>query len=266
MRLVLRRIITFLTIRLIMDMVDPDASAESAVQALQWCVNMGHQDILQALLKTHFTHRKLSDMAEQCAEVLVRVVQAGSCDLLQQLLPYVDESFLWEIGQSKDKNHVTKLLCIAVEKGSDEMVEILTQRGGDVDSFYHGKPLLHLSLTLGHVSIARKLVSAGANVAAIDKRGESVLIPAICSSIEEKDEVIYWLLQQGIDARHKGSSGKEPIHIAAAHSGSAIKQLVNTGCDVNVQDEVNGDTPLHIACGLCCPETVKTLNPIWCKN
>lgn len=169
-----------------MEIVDPDASTESAIQALQWCVNMGHQDILQALLKTHFTHRKLSDMAEQCVEVLVRVVQAGSCDLLQQLLPYVDDSFLSEIDQNKDRNHVTKLLCIAVEKGSDKMVDILTERGGDVDSFYHGKPLLHLSLTLGHVSIARKLVSAGANVAAIDKRGESVLIPAICSSIEEK--------------------------------------------------------------------------------
>lgn len=74
----------------------------------------------------------------------------------------------------------------------------------------------------------------------------------------QEDKVV-WLLQNGADHKRIASSGKEPIHVAAAHSGPIIVQLVNAGCDVNTQDPINGDTPLHIACARCCEDAILTL-------
>ncbi|KAL3877355.1 hypothetical protein ACJMK2_035077 [Sinanodonta woodiana] len=241
-----------------MELVDPNASKESAMHALTWCVNMGHLDVLQALLRTHFTDCKLSDMGDKCADVLMCAVKDGTSDILSELLPYVDDVFLCETKE-QDKTYVTKMLCLAVEKGEKEKVKILAKKNADVNAFFHGKPLLHLSLALGNVDIAKVLVEAGASVNTTDKRGECAIIPAICSSIENKEKVVRWLIKNGTDIKHTAFSGKKPIHVAAAHSATVVKELADAGCDVNEPDGVINDTPLHIACSRCCSETVTQL-------
>jgi len=67
------------------------------------------------------------------------------------------------------------------------------------------------------------------------------------------------LIKQGVDPRKKGSCGKEPIHIAAAHSGAVVVKFIDAGCDVNTQDSVKGETPLHVACARCCKDAIVTL-------
>jgi ankyrin repeat protein len=70
------------------------------------------------------------------------------------------------------------------------------------------------------------------------------------------------ILDHGADPKHSGETGRQPIHVAAAHSGSIVKRLVDIGCDVNTQDAIHGNTPLHIACSMCYTETEPSLTSL----
>jgi len=165
-----------------MEMINPHASKECIIQSLQWCVKMGHCDILQALLMTHFSQTKLSDMAELCSDILIRVVSHGSCDLLNLILPYVDDNFLSNENNKMGKNYLSKMLCHAAKKGNKPVVELLIKKGANVNSFFEGIPLLHVALNAGSSDIAKTLIVSGANV-------DSALVPAIFASFDDK--VIY---------------------------------------------------------------------------
>ena len=165
-----------------MEMINPHASKECIIQSLQWCVKMGHCDILQALLMTHFSQTKLSDMAELCSDILIRVVSHGSCDLLNLILPYVDDNFLSNENNKMGKNYLSKMLCHAVKEGNKPVVELLIKKGANVNSFFEGIPLLHVALNAGSSDIAKTLIVSGANV-------DSALVPAIFASFDDK--VIY---------------------------------------------------------------------------
>ena len=67
------------------------------------------------------------------------------------------------------------------------------------------------------------------------------------------------LLKNGANPRFTETNGKQPIHVAAAHSGVIVKKLVENGCDINTRDPIHRDTPLHIACAMCNTETVEAL-------
>ena len=166
--------------------MDPSASIESVIDALQYNVGMGYNDVIRALLMTHFRETKLSDMAAQCHEILHRVVKSGSSDTLKQLMPFIDNTFLLKRMHEKDKNYITKLLCLAIENGQLNVVKVLCENGADVNVNLHGNPLLHFAITQGHGRIAEMLVEFGADVKAVDKRGETVLIPTIISKLGEK--------------------------------------------------------------------------------
>lgn len=235
-----------------MELVNPNASKECIIQSLQWCVNMGHNDILKALLMTHFSSSKLSDMSEICSDLLIRAVSNGSCDLLKLLLPYVDDHFLSNKDNTMGKNYLSKMLCHAVAKGNKQTVELLLNRGANVNVFYEGKPLLHVAMHAGRSEIAKELIKNGANI-------DAALMPAIFSTMDNKEDVVGLLLQHGADPKLYGNNGRQPIHVAAAHSAAIIEKLVDVGCDVNTQDPIHGDTPLHVACSMCCTETVEAL-------
>jgi hypothetical protein len=57
----------------------------------------------------------------------------------------------------------------------------------------------------------------------------------------------------------KSSAGRLPIHLAAKDAPEVLVELIRDGLDVNVPDDINSDTPLHIACSAACRETILTL-------
>lgn len=71
--------------------------------------------------------------------------------------------------------------------------------------------------------------------------------------------MIRWLISRGADPRSFGASGKQPVHVAAAHAADVIPPLLELGCDVNQLDVIHGDTPLHIACCHCNEKSIVTL-------
>ena len=67
------------------------------------------------------------------------------------------------------------------------------------------------------------------------------------------------LLEKGSNPVQKSGSGKLPLHIAATSNADVIDVLLETGYDINITDEVHGETPLHFACSSCCKDTVVRL-------
>jgi hypothetical protein len=71
--------------------------------------------------------------------------------------------------------------------------------------------------------------------------------------------VVRLLIKLGASPLVKSSSGKLPIHIAAKNAPDVLNELIQEGANVNIVDDVNRETPLHIACGAACRETILTL-------
>ncbi|XP_060064279.1 ankyrin-3-like [Ylistrum balloti] len=246
-----------------MDLVESCSSTEGAIQAVHWCVCQGVDKlhVLKELISKHFRFRsKISNHTILCTDILLKVIDIGNEELLEIILPHVSDDFLSQ--KWSGKTIITKLLCIAVENGKSKLVPLLSRRGGEeaVTSWYRGRPMFHLAVLAGNLEVAEELLAAGANVMATDSRKDPILITVISDSKDErKEEKVAWLLRKGADPKRCASSGKEPIHVAAAHSGPIIVQLLNAGCDVNTQDHIKGDTPLHVACARCCEDGIVTL-------
>ncbi|XP_033727151.1 LOW QUALITY PROTEIN: ankyrin repeat and SOCS box protein 16-like [Pecten maximus] len=246
-----------------MDVVESCSTPEGAVQAVHWCVSQGVDKlhVLKELINKHFRFQaKISSQPDLCTDILLKVIESGNDELLEVILPHVSEDFLLQnwVG----KTLVTRLLCIAVENGNSKIVRLLSGRGaeGATDSSYRGRPMLHLAVLAGHLDVAGELLAAGADVMSTDIRRDPLLTTVISDSTEQrKEEKVVWLLKKGADPKACASSGKEPIHVAAAHSGPIIVHLIKAGCDVNTQDHIKGDTPLHIACARCCECAILTL-------
>ena len=61
------------------------------------------------------------------------------------------------------------------------VAEVLVSKGANLDRCYRNKPLLHLSLSLGHHHVASLLVEHGADVNMTDSKGETPIFAALSS-------------------------------------------------------------------------------------
>ncbi|XP_069121622.1 ankyrin repeat and SOCS box protein 13-like [Argopecten irradians] len=246
-----------------MDVVESCSTPGGAVQAVHWCVGQGISQlhVLKELINKHFRFpKKISDDPDLCADIFLKVIENRSDEFLEIILPHVSDDFL--LQDWCGKTFVTRLLCCAVEAGNNKIVRILGRHGaeGATNSSYRGRPMLHLAVLGGNLDVADELLVAGADIMTTDIRGDPLLTTVICDSKDDgKEEKVEWLLKNGADPKMCASSGKEPIHVAAAHSGPIVVRLIKAGCDVNTQDHVKGDTPLHIACARCCEGAILTL-------
>lgn len=164
-----------------MDLVESCTTTEGAAQAVHWCVGqgLGKLHVLKALLRTHFRFAsKLSDSPDLCSDILLKVMQSGSADLLEVLLPYIKLDFLCEnLG---GKTRVSRLLCLAVENGNSKIVRMLSKYGtSTAANCFRGRPLLHLAVLAGHLEVAKELLRAGADVMTTDIKGDPLLTSVI---------------------------------------------------------------------------------------
>lgn len=246
-----------------MELVNPYATKEEAVSALQQCVTMGLTDVIDPILKTHFKTSKLSDIPNECVELLTCVAKSGSLDVLQRLLGHVDQEFL-ETPYSH-RTLATKLLTVAVTNGNYSVCGAFVARGGDPNGHINGTTLLHTAVSQGHEKVLEALMEGGADLTLNDRRGENLISSVIMSNIKNKVNLVSRLVSGGVDPKSAGDNGKQPIHVAAAHSADVISRLVELGLDVNQPDVVQNDTPLHIACCRCNEKSIETLIKIGAK-
>jgi len=150
-------------------------------------------------------------------------------------------------------------LHIACMNGCPETVRLLLDHGADVNTRDgEGITPLHYACeeneaTLprrdhsrpeDHLDIARALITAGADVNAVDRRLSYSPLHKAC--IKNHAELVVFLLGHGADVDARDTRNRTPLHIACYRWHAIAQILIEAGGDVNAKD-IHGWTPLHEA-------------------
>eukprot|EP00904_Undaria_pinnatifida_P008438 jgi/Undpi1/4724/HiC_scaffold_18.g08077.m1 len=135
----------------------------------------------------------------------------------------------------------------AVQSGDVRVVQTFLDRGGDVETRDSriNMTLLGWAARLGHIDLARLLLSFGASVQAGDGKMRTPLHRA-CTGCNSS--VVKVLLEHGADPNACDSTSRTPLHRAARWgSPDCSVLLLDAGADIEARDEELARTPLHYA-------------------
>lgn len=170
----------------------------------------------------------------------------------------------------KDEESRRPLMALAVEAGHREMVDLLAERGADINDA-GGMSTLHVAVKAGNVDMVGHLLAKGARVNGLAEDGGSPLHAAVrLASIAELGAaadpgkrakadlyraVSAKLIEAGADANagtlQTVDLGEDslwnPLHLAAYLGSPAMAELLlNGGAQVDARTS-GGNTPLHLA-------------------
>lgn len=123
-----------------------------------------------------------------------------------------------------------------------------------VHYLYAGDTALHAAAAGYHTQFAKQLLDAGANVAAVNRRGAAPLHYAAeghpssrCWNAKAQAEMIAFLIKAGADPNALDKSGVAPLHRAVRQRCvGAVDSLLRNGASVRLKNK-SGSTPLHLA-------------------
>jgi ankyrin repeat protein len=121
---------------------------------------------------------------------------------------------------------LTPLHCAARE-GADSVMQLLLQRGASVSAadLYGSAPLAYARTT----AVVKLLLAAGADAAAVNKLGLSVL--HMQADVGAATGIICLLLKAGADPTVVDSEGSTPAHIAGMRGHFALEALLSRAAD-----------------------------------
>ncbi|XP_045211440.2 ankyrin repeat and SOCS box protein 8-like [Mercenaria mercenaria] len=242
-----------------MELLDPNVSPEYALQCIKWCAENGETCALEEHLRSHKDNLK-----DELVPVLCNAFTKGHDRVIKIMLSALDQEI--RATYSKDeKSLFQKLLCRAVETGDSDIVKDLINKGANVNGYFYGKPILHVAACYGYSDVVVELVKAGGDINSVDKRGDGIIHSILTSQLNKKDAMVRRIITLGANPLAKSSSGKLPIHLAAKNAPGVLAEIVKDGHDVSILDDVNNETPLHVACGAVCRETILILIQSGCR-
>ena len=149
------------------------------------------------------------------------------------------------LDEDSDENEETTALHIAAERGQQELVKVLIEKGLEIDAKdQFERTALHRTAKAGHREVVKDLLGKGADPNVQDQNGQTALHIAAASGHRE---VVKDLLEKGADPNAKNRWGSTALHIAArAGQREMVKLLLGKGADPNAKDE-DGKTALHYA-------------------
>ncbi|QNL48193.1 ankyrin repeat domain-containing protein [Olivibacter sp. SDN3] len=121
----------------------------------------------------------------------------------------------------------------------------------DIDEDVNGLTLLEFSLELkAPVPIIKAIAAAGADVHRMDKNGQNLLFK-VCNlrmlPAQYLEELVDWLLEEGIDLNAVSVERKTPLHVAIDSGKPEIAiKLIEAGADPNAPN-TNGETSFFLA-------------------
>lgn len=148
-------------------------------------------------------------------------------------------------------------LHFAASSGHDEIVRLFIAKGAylnEKDSFIL-TPIFRAAYS-GHQSIVEMLLSVGISISTTEKNGVTLLHAAALSG---NPELVEMLLDKGIGRNVRNRYGKTPLHFAASRGHKAVINLLfDRGADINLKS-LDGRTPLHTAVDCDQPEIIELL-------
>merc|ERR1712014_468925 len=119
---------------------------------------------------------------------------------------------------------------------------------------------LHMASENGHLKIVEELVAAGAKLDPLVF--DSYLLPLHMAINKNHTAIAKLLIEKGAKLDEKSYSGAccAPIHYAILKENQEIfKLLMSKKCDINIPDDINGNSPLFLATTLKQIDTMKAL-------
>ena len=147
-------------------------------------------------------------------------------------------------------NYGSPVLSYAAYKGHEDVVELLIMKGADVnEKSDRGISALHDAANYGQVEVMALLISKGADINLIDDRDRTPLQRACWSGLNKNRlESIRLLLDNGAAVNILDDQGKPPLFIVISTGYPQIAELfISKGADVNLKETNTSKTPLHMA-------------------
>ena len=195
---------------------------------------------------------------EVTSDVLYKAVFKNCMTLVQALLDFQSEKVHLNLGFNETALHV------ACKKGYCDMIEILLEKGADVQAVNNDKytPIHIVCRSLRCDCLKVLLGNKKSDLNQQNADGDTAL-HIVCKmvnteTIEHLDIIlIKILLENGADVQAVNKKGDTPIHIACNGLRlDCLKAILQTKeCDPN-QKNTDGDTALHIVCKMVNIDTV----------
>uniref|UniRef100_A0AC35TXH5 FYVE-type domain-containing protein n=1 Tax=Rhabditophanes sp. KR3021 TaxID=114890 RepID=A0AC35TXH5_9BILA len=173
-----------------------------------------------------------------------------------------DNMVEWATSQINEMDFVNQLdnigrtpLSIAMTKGNEPIIELLLKNDKcdvNIATIEKVTPLQICLFERKDMLRSKLLVDKGANVNFKDKNGESLLHLAV---IKMDLIVMKFLIDNGADINSKNSDSLTPLHLLISRKdqfdfkvvSGALNLLVTETANLFIQDDVNGNTVLHLA-------------------
>ena len=151
----------------------------------------------------------------------------------------------WHHVDLKDSYRRTPL-SYAAENGHKAVVQLLLDKGADLEANEDGQTPLLWAVEEGLEAVVRLLLDKGANLEAKDEDGQT---PISSAAKQGHETVVRLLLDKGAGLETKdGIFNQTPLFWAAEEGHEAVVQLLlDKGADLEAKDKPCGQTPLSRA-------------------
>lgn len=202
---------------------------KNGITALMEAAELNFPDLVKLLLSHHadpniadnLGHTALIVGATNDSEIIASLLKAGA---------HVNVACVH--GETPINN------AAASQSDNERSIQLLLDANAEVNPPAGSLTPLMNAVSFGNIAIVKKLLSAGANVNAIDVNNSTPLIYTL-TSIGYKPETLDLLLNAGADANPPAVAITPLIQAVLSGNLYAVKKLLSAGADVNAVDNNN---------------------------
>ena len=188
-------------------------------------------------IKKKLTETPIDEVWKLCKKYNMEITDYLSIDEIKELLKNQFPNLKLRSGLG------TTSFMWAVRYGHTEIVNLLINRGMDVNVKDKGRTALGIASMWGHTEVVKLLIKSGADVNMKDKRG---ITPLMLASEKGRNEIVVILLKNGADVNISCKYEWTALMYASKGKIEAVNILIKNGTNVNTKTKY-GHTPLMVS-------------------